>query len=128
MHQKFAWADVPLEVISPQFSRRLITGEKLMLAHVHLKVGCVVPNHAHFNEQASYVLSGSLRFWVGDKVDSENLEDSTVLKTGEVLTIPGNVPHRAVALEDTLALDVFTPPRADWLAGTDAYLRKSGKL
>lgn len=102
----------------------MITGEKLMLAQIELKAGCVIPRHAHANEQVSYVLRGSLRFWVGERVDSEDVADSTLLSAGDVLTIPGNVPHRVVALADTLALDTFTPPRADWLAGTDDYLRR----
>jgi quercetin dioxygenase-like cupin family protein len=61
---------------------------------------------------------------VGDKVDSQNDADGILVKAGEVLVIPSNVPHRALAVEDTLDLDVFAPPRQDWLDGSDAYLRK----
>ncbi|NIS64145.1 MAG: cupin domain-containing protein [Gemmatimonadales bacterium] len=89
-----------------------------MLAHVHLKKGCVVPRHAHENEQFTYVLEGALRFWIG-----EDEVDERLVRSGEVLHIPSNVPHKAEALEDTLDLDVFSPPRRDWLDGTDAYLR-----
>ena len=95
-----------------------------MVAHVYLKAGCVVPQHHHVNEQVTYILEGALRLWVGDKVDSQNDADGILVKAGEVLVIPSNVPHRAIAVEDTLDLDVFAPPRADWLSGTDDYLRK----
>lgn len=87
-----------------------------MLARVLLKKGCVVPMHSHENEQVTYVLEGALHFTVGG-------EEVTV-HSGEVLCIPPHVPHEATALEDTVDLDVFTPPRADWINKTDAYLRK----
>ncbi len=121
---KYSWSDIPLEQLNPQLSRRLVTGKDVMVAHVHLKAGCVVPKHHHVNEQVTYILQGAMRLWVGDQVDSQNDADGIVLKTGELLVIPSNVPHRAVALEDTLDLDVFSPPREDWLNGTDDYLRK----
>ena len=72
----------------------------------------------HENEQFTYILEGALRFWIGAE-DGEEI----VVRAGEVLHIPSNVPHKAVAIEDTLDLDVFVPPRADWLDGTDVYLR-----
>jgi quercetin dioxygenase-like cupin family protein len=90
-----------------------------MLAHVYLKKGCVVPRHSHENEQLTYVLDGKLRLWTGE----EGAEREWTVSSGEVLVIPSNIPHRAEALEDTLDLDVFDPPRQDWLDGTDAYLR-----
>ena len=99
--------------------RRLITGDRMMLAHVYLKKGCIVPKHSHENEQFTYILEGALRFWIGDDGAEE-----VVVRAGEVLHIPSNVPHRAEALEDTLDVDVFSPPRSDWLDGTDAYLRR----
>lgn len=120
---KQAWSEVTLEQLKPLLSRRMISGQRLMLAQLSLKKGCVVPKHAHFNEQLSYVLEGSLRFWLGQSVDSPDDADSLVLRQGEVLTIPGDVPHRVVALEDSLVLDAFSPPRRDWLAGADGYLR-----
>lgn len=86
-----------------------------MIAHVYLAKGAIVPEHAHENEQITYILEGKLRFTLGD--------ETVDVGAGEVLTIPPNVPHAAEALEDTLDVDVFTPPREDWLAGTDAYLR-----
>jgi quercetin dioxygenase-like cupin family protein len=115
---------MPLEQLNPQLSRRIVTGKQVMVAHVYLKAGCVVPKHHHLNEQVTYILEGALRLWVGDEVDSQNDADSILLQAGEVLVIPGNVPHRAVAVADTLDLDVFAPPREDWLSGADDYLRK----
>jgi quercetin dioxygenase-like cupin family protein len=121
---KYSWSTVPLEQVNPTLSRRIVTGQEVMVAHVHLKAGCVVPRHHHVNEQVTYILQGAMRLWVGDQVDSQSDADGIVLTTGELLVIPGNVPHRAVALEDTLDMDVFAPPRADWLNGTDDYLRQ----
>jgi quercetin dioxygenase-like cupin family protein len=114
----FRWDDMPREKLNDLLERRLVTGERIMLAHVYLKKGCVVPRHFHENEQMSYVLEGSLRFWIG-----EDEKEELVLRAGEVLTIPSNLPHKAEALEDTLSVDVFCPPRQDWLDGSDAYLR-----
>jgi len=112
------WDDLPREELNPLLGRRLITGGDLMIAHVYLLKGCVVPKHAHDNEQLTYVLEGCLRFRLGD--DGEDVVD---VKAGEVLCIPRNLPHEAEALEDTLDVDVFNPPRADWLDGSDSYLR-----
>ena len=114
----FVWDEMPKEELNPLLQRTLITGEKGMLAHVHLKKGCVVPLHSHENEQFTYILEGALRFWIGSE-DGEEV----VVRAGEVLHIPSHVPHKAEAIEDTLDLDVFVPPRADWLDGTDRYLR-----
>lgn len=122
---KYSWSTVPLEQLNPQFSRRLVTGRQLMVAQVYLKKGFEVPKHQHHNEQVTYILEGALRLWVGDQVDSQDEADGVLLRSGEVLVIPGNVPHRALALEDTLDLDVFSPPREDWLSGTDDYLRRT---
>jgi unsaturated pyranuronate lyase len=115
----FRWADMPKERVSDQLDRRLITGERMMLAHVYLKKGCLVPKHQHENEQLTYILEGALHFWLGEDEGEE-----VVVRAGEVLTIPSNLPHKALALEDTVDVDVFSPPRQDWLDGTDAYLRK----
>ena len=115
----FRWDDMPRETVNPLLDRRLITGERIMLAHVYLKKGCVVPRHSHENEQLTYVLEGALHFWLG-----EDESEEVVVRAGEVLTIPSHLPHKALALEDTLDVDIFSPPREDWLAGTDAYLRR----
>ena len=115
----YRWDELPREQVSPLLDRRLITGDRMMLAHVYIKQGCVVPKHSHENEQLTYILEGALRFWIG-----EDEKQTLVVKAGEVLHIPSNLPHKAEALEDTLDVDVFSPPRADWLAKTDAYLRE----
>ncbi len=120
--RKLSWNDVPLEELSPLISRRLITSERMMLAHVYLKTGAIVPAHDHHNEQFTYVLSGVLRFWIGEHADAPG-DTYTDIHAGEVLVIPSHVRHRAEALEDTLDVDVFNPPRQDWLDGDDAYLR-----
>ena len=114
----YRWTDMPAEPLKGGITRRLITGERMMIAHVYFKKGDDVPRHAHDNEQITYILQGALRFWLGDGDERE-----VTVRAGEVLVIPSNVPHRALALEDTLDVDVFNPPRQDWLAGTDAYLR-----
>ena len=115
----YRWNDIPKEKLTDLLDRRLITGERMMLAHVYLKKGCVVPRHQHDNEQLTYILEGALRFWIGE--DGTQVQD---VRAGEVLYIPSMVPHKAEALEDTLDLDVFSPPRQDWLQKTDDYLRK----
>lgn len=117
----FRWNDMPKERVTDRLSRRLVTGERVMLAHVYLDRGCVVPMHSHENEQLTYILEGALRFWIG-----EEGEEEVVVRAGEVLHIPSGVPHRAEALEDTLDVDVFSPPRQDWLDGTDTYFHAEG--
>lgn len=114
----FRWDDMPIEQVKEGLGRRLVTGERMMLAHIYLDKGSVVPLHSHDNEQLTYVLEGALHFWLG-----EDESEEVIVRAGEVLHIPSWVPHKAVALEDTLDVDVFCPPRQDWLDGTDAYLR-----
>jgi quercetin dioxygenase-like cupin family protein len=116
------WGQVRLEELSPLISRRLISTERMMLAHVYLKQGAIVPAHDHHNEQFTYVLSGTLRFWIGEHADAPG-DVYTDVKAGDVLVIPSHVRHRAEAIEDTLDVDIFNPPRQDWLDGDDAYLR-----
>jgi quercetin dioxygenase-like cupin family protein len=113
------WSDIPLEKVTEQLDRKLITGERVMLAHVFLKQGCVVPRHQHENEQFTYILEGALRFLLG-----EDGSEEIVVRAGEVLHIPSNVPHEALALEDTLDMDIFSPPRQDWLDRTDDYFHR----
>ena len=112
---KYRWADLSEEQLNPLLTRKLITGDRVMLSELVLKKGCIVPPHHHENEQVSYVLRGTLKFVVNGK--------EIILHTGDVLHIRSNVVHSAEALEDTLDLDVFSPPRQDWLDGTDQYLR-----
>ena len=115
----YRWDDLPAEQLKGTITRRLVTSERMMIAHVYLRKGDDVPRHSHENEQITYILSGALQFWLGEKEEQE-----VTVHAGEVLVIPSNLPHRALALEDTLDVDVFCPPRQDWLSGTDAYLRK----
>ena len=115
----YRWDAMPEEQLKKGLSRKLITGERMMIAHVYFKKGEEVPRHCHDNEQLTYILSGALHFWF----DTEGAEQEIIVRAGEVVVIPSNLHHRAVALEDTLDVDVFCPPRQDWLAGTDAYLR-----
>jgi quercetin dioxygenase-like cupin family protein len=116
----YRWDDLPREELNPLIGRRLITGDQMMIAQVFLAKGAIVPQHSHENEQLTYILEGTLRLWLG--ADGAQVVD---VRAGEVLHIPAHVPHRAEALEDTLDVDIFHPPRQDWLDGTDAYLRDS---
>ena len=113
------WKTVELEDLNPLLQRQMLVGQNLMLARVLLKKGCIVPEHSHHNEQITYILEGALKFWIDGRI--------IVVNAGEVLTIPPHMPHKAEALEDTVDLDVFNPPREDWLARTDRYLRGGSK-
>ena len=111
------WDAIPKEQMSPTFARQVIHTDAMTLARVYLKAGCVVPEHHHANEQVSIIDSGALKFIWADGTE-------TIVRGGEALQIPSGVPHGAIALEDTAGMDVFTPPRQDWISGDDAYLRK----
>jgi quercetin dioxygenase-like cupin family protein len=111
------WNEMPWEVVTPGISRKIITGTNEMIAQVFLRKEAVVPEHAHVSEQISYILEGSLKFRIGG--------EEIVVSAGQVLVIPPNVPHEAVALEDTLDVDIFSPIRQDWLDGTDSYFRRN---
>lgn len=113
--QHISWSSIPLEDLNPLLQRQFVVGQEIMVARVLLKKGCIVPEHSHHNEQFTYILEGALKFWIDGRV--------IVVNAGEVLTIPANMPHKAEALVDTIDLDVFTPPREDWISGTDKYLR-----
>jgi len=115
----YRWDDMPKERVTDVISRRLVTADRMMLAHVYLDKGAKVPQHSHDNEQLTYILEGALHFWIG-----ADRKEEVIVRAGEVLVIPSNVPHEAVALEDTLDVDVFSPPRQDWLNGTDSYFHK----
>jgi quercetin dioxygenase-like cupin family protein len=110
------WDEIALEKVTEMLSRKLVTGEREMLAQVYLKAGCVVPMHAHESEQMTYILQGALKFLVGG-------EEITV-REGEVLHIPSRVAHQAEALDDTFSLDVFSPIRQDWIDRTDDYFNR----
>lgn len=113
------WDDLPRQRVTDTIDRKIITGERMMIAHVFLQKGAIVPRHSHDNEQLTYILSGALKFSLG-----EDGKDERIVRAGEVLVIPSHVPHQAEALEDTLDVDVFAPPRQDWLDGTDDYFRR----
>jgi quercetin dioxygenase-like cupin family protein len=110
-----AWKDVEREKLNEKIDREMVVGDGLMLARVFIRKGGHVPLHHHHNEQVTYILEGALKFAIDGK--------EIVVKAGEVLCIPPNMPHEAWAVEDTLDLDVFTPPREDWLNKSDGYLR-----
>lgn len=108
--------ELPIEQVNPLLDRQIVSGERSMLARIILRKGCIVPLHSHENEQISYILEGALKFLIEGR--------EIVVSAGEVLVIPSHVPHSAEALEDTVDLDLFCPPREDWLNKTDAYLRR----
>jgi quercetin dioxygenase-like cupin family protein len=109
------WNTVELEELNPLLRRQFVVGRDIMVARVLMKKGCIVPEHSHINEQVTYIMEGALKFWIDGR--------EIVVRAGEVLTIPPNMPHRAEALEETVDLDVFNPPRADWMNKDDRYLR-----
>jgi len=113
--QFIPWHTIPLEDLNPLLQRQFVVGQNIMLARVLLKKGCIVPEHSHHNEQLTYIVEGALKFWIDGK--------EITVHAGEVLCIPSNMPHKAEALEDTVDLDIFNPPRADWINKTDQYLR-----
>jgi quercetin dioxygenase-like cupin family protein len=106
------WDEIALEKVTEMISRKIVSGEREMLAQIYLKRGALVPIHAHDSEQMTYILQGSLRFLI----DGEEI----IVREGEVLHIPSRLPHQAEALEDTLELDVFSPVRTEWLDTADA--------
>jgi quercetin dioxygenase-like cupin family protein len=112
------WKNMPWEKVTADISRKIISGENEMIAHVYLKRGAVVPEHAHVSEQITYILEGALKFWI--------LGEELIVRAGQVLVIPPNVPHKALALDDTLDVDIFSPIRRDWLDHTDTYFQKRG--
>jgi quercetin dioxygenase-like cupin family protein len=114
--EHYTWESMDKEVMNERIWRKVITGDKAMVAQVFIAKGAVVPEHHHESEQITYILTGALQF----EIEGSQI----VVSAGQVLRIPSNVPHRAVALEDTLDLDIFSPIRVDWLTGQDDYLRR----
>lgn len=116
MELKFVpWSAVELEDLNPLLQRQFVVGQSVMVARVLLKKGCIVPLHSHHNEQITYILEGALKFWIDGR--------EIVVNAGEVLTIPPHMPHKAEAMADTVDLDIFNPPREDWINKSDQYLR-----
>ena len=113
--KQLSWDAVELETLNPLLQRQVLTGENVMAARILLKKGCIVPLHSHHNEQISYVLDGAMEF----RIDGRKI----TAKVGDVLVIPPHMPHEVEALFDSISLDIFSPPRADWLQKTDSYLR-----
>jgi quercetin dioxygenase-like cupin family protein len=119
MLKHVSWDAVPLEELNSLLQRQFIVGEGVMIARVLLKKGSVVPRHSHHNEQVTYILEGALKFFIDDK--------EIIVRAGEVLCIPPHMPHEALALEDTVDLDIFNPPREDWIEKRDEYLRSEAE-
>lgn len=115
----YRWDELPREAVTPLLARRLITGERVMLAYVNLTKGCVIPRHQHHHEQLTYVIDGALHFWLGEDESQVQL-----VRGGDVIHFPSNVWHKAEARADCTVLDVFSPPREDWINQTDTYLRR----
>lgn len=113
------WDEIPNEEVADGIWRRFISGDRAMLARLDLAKGAIVPKHSHENEQITYIVQGALRFWMGE--DEAAVFD---VRAGEVLHIPSNLPHRVEALEDTVDIDIFSPPRQDWIEKTDDYFRR----
>lgn len=119
MLQKINWDEVPEEIVNPSMKRKMVWGEKIMIAKMKFKDGFVVPLHSHFHEQVTQVISGQMRFWFG-----ENKEQEMDLFPGDVVVIPGNLPHEALMIGEVEEIDTWSPPRQDWIDKTDNYLRK----
>jgi quercetin dioxygenase-like cupin family protein len=112
----YDWNTMPAEQLNPSIVRRAVHTETMTISRLLIAKDGAVPEHSHVNEQVATVERGALRFWVGGK--------EVLLVAGQSLTIPSNVPHSVVALEDTVVVDIFSPRREDWIRGDDAYLRK----
>ena len=117
---KINWNEVKEEQVNPSMIRKMVYGEKIMIAKAKFKDGFVVPMHSHENEQITEVISGTIRFWFG-----ENKEQTMDVHAGETVIIPGNIPHSALMIGDVEEVDYFSPPRQDWIAGTDEYLKNA---
>jgi quercetin dioxygenase-like cupin family protein len=114
--QLYDWSGIPKEQLNPLIARQVIHGKQMTIGRLFLKKGAVVPDHSHHHEQVTVLESGRLRF----VIDGREQE----LAGGQVLEIPPHAVHRVEALEDSVAMDVFSPSREDWIRGDDAYLRR----
>ena len=119
MLKKIHWDEVPTEQVNPWMERKIVWGEKLMIAKLKFKDGFVVPLHYHVHEQVTQVIAGKMRFWLG-----ENKDQVIDLEAGDVLVIPSNLPHEALMIGEVEEIDTWSPPRQDWLDKSDHYLRK----
>lgn len=116
MPEIISWEKMETEQLNDKITRQMLFGEKAMLARIVLKRGAIVPRHSHINEQITWIVSGALKLIFDD--------GERILRNGQMLLIPANLPHAAEAMEDTVDIDVFAPPREDWIRKTDAYLRR----
>ena len=114
--EKASWKTMEIEQLNDKLSRQMISGKNATISQLLLKKGAVVPRHSHMNEQYSWIISGALKFVFDDR--------EILVGEGEILLIPANVAHSAVALEDTVDVDIFAPRREDWIRKEDSYLRK----
>ena len=112
------WDQIPMETVNPMMQRQIITGELMTVAKIYFKDGFLVPMHSHHNEQITQVISGLLRFRIG-----ENGEQTIDVGPGQTIVIPANVPHEALVVGDVVEMDMWAPRRDDWLNQTDDYLR-----
>jgi unsaturated pyranuronate lyase len=112
----FSWNSIEKEQMNPSVSRQVMHAGNLTVARIYLEKGVAVPEHSHPNEQVTMLESGRLRFCFPD--------EETVLQPGEMMQIAPDRPHRVVAEEASVAVDLFAPRREDWIRGDDAYLRK----
>jgi quercetin dioxygenase-like cupin family protein len=117
--QHTSWSEIPVETMNELLTRQYVHGTQSMLARIELKKGCKVPKHSHANEQISYIAEGAMRFLLGDG----DAPVEKIVRAGDVLVMPGGVPHSAEALEDTINFDLFAPPRQDWIDKDDSYMR-----
>ena len=120
MVKRISWNDVPIEEVTPKMKRQIVHGDRIMIVKMQFADGFLVPLHHHENEQITQVTKGKMRFWLG-----ANKEEVIDLIPGDVLVIPSNVPHEALMIGECEGIDTWTPPRQDWLDGTDDYLRQS---
>lgn len=118
--QYLSWNEIELETVNPKMQRRILTGERLTVARIYFKDGFLVPLHSHEHEQVTQVISGTLRFCLG-----ENREKTVDVGPGEVIVIPSNLPHEALCIGDVEEMDTWSPRRDDWLNKTDDYLRNA---
>jgi len=117
------WSDIPIEPMNPLLGRQFVTGTNVMVSRITLAKGAHVPLHSHANEQVAILLTGCLQFLLHEPDESGHKPREVILRPGELLCIPPNIPHEVFTLEDTVNLDIFSPPRQDWIDGSDAYLR-----
>lgn len=116
--QSINWDKIELETVNEKMKRRIVTGERMTVARIYFQDGFLVPQHSHDHEQITQVISGTLRFWFG-----EDRSETFDVGPGDVVVIPSDLPHEALAIGEVEEMDMWSPRRDDWLDGTDDYLR-----